>query len=343
MEIPRRQKKAMKIEKVKSKRFRKVFRIILWLVVIFVVIRGIASMMRKDQTASLKTLIAANAKEQDVKRKGEFGTNSFAENFTRAFIEFNGDDEVYKENLAKYVSSEFKPNTNTARTAVLSVTAVKTDWIGENKVLVDCLVRFTTNLPAYNAQTSLPAYNAQASLPAYNAQASSKTTAVTPKPTPTAVESPTSTSGTKNNVEEMCLRVPISIKDDGKYIIESRPTFVANNLKSSQRDESQMDGTRVENEDIREITKTFLKSYCEDNSTSISYYMVDSSKIKGLDGVFTFRDIDTFELKKNGDKFNADVTYYVEGSAGRYIQEMQIVFVYKDNRYLIEKLNTVIK
>jgi hypothetical protein len=320
-----------KIEKIKLKRFRKVFRIILWLIVIFIAIRGITSMLRKDESASLKTLIAANAKEQETKRKGELGTNSFAENFTRAFIEFNGDDAIYKENLAKYVLSDFKPLTNTARTAVLSVTAVRTDWIGENKVLIDCLVRFTTD--------------------------SNQTTTVTSKitPTPTATKSPfpspsTTTQGTpnakdntKDNVKEMCLRVPISIKDDGKYVVESKPTFVANDFRSSQQDGTKMDGTKVENNDIREITKTFLKSYCEDNPTSISYYMADNSKIKGLDGVFTFKDIDTFELKQNGDKYNADVTYYIEGSAGRYIQEMQIVFICKDKKYLIEKLNTVIK
>ena len=327
---------AKKLEKIKTKRFRKVFRIILWLMMLLIIARGITSFLKKDQSSSLKALIAENAKAQDNKRIDELGTNSFAENFTRAFIEFNGDPETYKNNLSKYASSQFKTSINTARTAVINVTAVRNDWIGNNKVLVDCFVRFMTD----SNQTVV--VTATSATPKATP---TKNKSVSPSPSTSDSQSTQDTqNSTQNNVKEVYLRVPVSIKDGGKYIVESSPTFVANDSRSDQQDTSQMDGTRVEKPEIREIAETFLKSYCEDNSTSISYYMADNnSKIKGLDGSFAFKNIDTFELKQNGDKYNADIAYYVEGSAGKYIQEMQIVFIYKNNRYLIEKLNTVIK
>ena len=74
------------------------------------------------------------------------------------------------------------------------------------------------------------------------------------------------------------------------------------------------------------------------------YYMLpDSTKIKGLGNNFTFKEFDKLELKKKDDKYFANATYVVENPSGSYIQGMQIIFVFKDKKYLIEKLNTVIK
>ena len=57
------------------------------------------------------------------------------------FLEYDGDETEHRNNLDRYVSSDVRLMSNTAKTIVLEVMPVKNEWLGDKKILVDCIVR----------------------------------------------------------------------------------------------------------------------------------------------------------------------------------------------------------
>lgn len=320
---------AKRMDKIKINKYKRVFQILLWVLVLFVITRGVFSFMRKDESKAIKESIKEMANSQDKKRLVELNAVSFAEGFTRAFVEFDGDETAYKSNISKYIPIDFKLSGNTINSEVIDIIPTKSEWIGDKKILVDCVakVKFGEKVNVSPSLTVKPS-----GTPSASSTGTPSSTQTTPKP-----------QNSGNKIAEICLRVPVSVNSDG-FLVESNPLFVANETKSTQRSEIEDEGEIVRDEGIKEIVKSFITAYCRGDGTELSYYTLpDGLKIKGLGNNFTFKEIDKFDLKKNGDKYFANVTYVVESSTGTYLQGMQIVFVLKDKKYLIEKLNTVIK
>jgi hypothetical protein len=298
----------------------------LWVLILFFAVRGGFSFARKDESKAIKASIKDMASSQDKKRAVELNAVSFAEGFTRAFVEYDGDEAEHRNNLNKYISSDTRLVSSTAKTVILKVTPVKSEWLGDKKILVDCVARVMC-VEKTDVVSPTPIQSVSTK-PGKSKAPKSKST-------------PAADTGTK--VNEICLRVPVSIKSDG-FVIENMPTFVAITSKSGQQSEVEEGGERIEDDGIRDITKSFITAYCRGDKTEISYYMLpESKKIEGLGNNFTFGEINTFELRKKDNKYFINVTYLVDSPVGSYLQGMQIIMVNKDKRYLVESLNTVIK
>ena len=130
-----------KMEKIKINKFKRVFQIFLWVLVLFIITRGVFSFMRKDESKAIKASIKEMANSQDKKRLVELNAVSFAESFTKAFVEYDGDETAYKNNISKYVSSDFKVGSSAANAEVMEIIPAKSEWLGDKKILIDCIVK----------------------------------------------------------------------------------------------------------------------------------------------------------------------------------------------------------
>lgn len=302
-----------RVKKEKSKQYvmkkntgMKVLRIILWLMLTFVFLRGIAAIFKPDKEEAVNQMISEFKENYNDFTSLNDEAMAFAQNFVREYLtyEIKGEEE-YKNRLQPYVASGFfnsgAVNDFTATAEAVYVQAYRMeDYTDAQKdVYVLAKVAYTTR---------------------------------------TLQEDQTYTTSTSTN--QIVLKVPIYC-EKGAYVVESLPLVVSDSVAIEKYAVSEYYGNSLPDaqaEAIKTSVENFLKAYFEQDASVINYYLAssaDKDEFTGLDGRFTFAGIDSiksyqgesgiiclveFKIKdtQNNAKLLQKVNFSIQENGGKY-------------------------
>ena len=150
--------------------------------------------------------------------------------------------------------------------------------------------------------------------------------------------------GTVVGQSEFVLRVPVYTSGTS-FVINDYPFAVARSGKADIEKEDLL-GELVgdkEKEDIYKTINSFLSAYMEGNTVDMEYFMINKDNFKtGLSGSFKLKAVDEskFTATKDGDFYYVDCTYECEPFLTQHVQFKLVV---KDEKYLIDEFDSVIK
>jgi hypothetical protein len=306
--------------------YKKILKVILWISLFFLVVRGILLTINPVNTKDLRKYVDDKVNNLAKQQKNTLTASAFAENAIRYFFEYDGNNDGYKAKLQDYFSSAILTSVSRDTvTRVLDVKAVN-QKIENSVIVVDCKV-MTENDKSYRPVVQ--------STPSLKPSPSNNKKSTAPSPSPRA--------GQKNEQSEFYIRICVSVKD-GKYLIENYPTFINDAVKSNENTIQEFEGDKIDNgsdlNEIQENTKSFLKAYCEGTKAELSFFFTKKDQvINTLEGKYIFLGMEKFELVKNSSKYTAVVTYKTDNSSlGYCYQSMKIVFVKNQEKYMVESI-----
>ena len=134
-------KKRKDEEDIKTGLIRNIAKVVLWVGLLFVIYKGVISIVRADNVNALEDKAFDRYLEQIEKNTIERKAISFAENFAIEYMTFYGDNDDYEKRLNKFSDLEFNKNPNIFMEAVVS-NWEESKWIKEDElILVDCFVK----------------------------------------------------------------------------------------------------------------------------------------------------------------------------------------------------------
>jgi hypothetical protein len=307
-------KKKIDDQKIQTKVFKNFLKLIVWTLIVFVLFKGIVNIIDGDQTSGIEADILSETESQELKRITENEVTSFAENFAQDYMTYYGSNEEYEDRLSQYSNLEFK-NIQSKTMEVIYLNSTKTKWLNDELLNVDCKLKIDYD----NSSTS--------------------------------DDSEESTNGIDELIDSkgksVNLRVAVRIIN-GKYLIDSYPTFIGSTSKSSQDSEVEIPGQEVDDTAIKDkinnVIENFISAYCEGNETDMEYFMLNQKNLKGLDNEFELKKINSEDIiiKKDDDIYNVKVNYILSDSENEFLQSMEFILVYKDEKYLIKNFDTAL-
>ena len=242
----------------------KVLRVLFWIILIFIFIRGVASIFKTDTQKEAEQLIQDFKDQYNDYTSENAEIMAFAQNFTKEYLTYeNRKEEEYKSRLKPYVASGLLTGSLVDCTADAEAGYVQAyrieDYTEEQKdVYVFAEVCYTGRSLNEDGQTY-------------------------------------TTRETKNTVT---LRVPVYVKA-GSYIIEDLPLMVEDeSIYVPEYKTEPYYGNAVSDEKasaIKTSVENFLKAYFEQDESVINYYLgsdCDKQKFTGLNGRFSFENIE---------------------------------------------------
>lgn len=301
----------------KKSRWMKAKRAILWTILIYFFVRGIAITFRPDDKAEVTQMITkfrqdfSNYKDQDNE------IMSFAQDFVKEYLTYkNKDDEDYKKRIRKYVTDNFY---NTSQIMDLNgdakaiyVQAYKKQEYSPNQY--DIYVKAEVN---YTIQT---------------------------------VSQDENTFKSKNENQEVILKVPVFVKGKS-YVVEDIPMFVNDNERYNGYQAIEYSDTELSDDKVKDqIEKSlnnFFKAYYEQNQSVINYYLTkdaDEKNFIGLNGQVLFDQIDSLECYQGeaSDYILCIVKLKVKDGVNddTMYQQFNVVAMKNNNKYYVKDMNT---
>jgi len=300
-----------KIEKFKKKNLNKVGAFLLWICLIFLVIKGVSSIINPNRfdKEDLKIELA-NEKTQTQIEKNAI---SFAENFAKDYMTFNGSKDDYQSRLANYIDDLQIENNNLFN--VDYVNSINYKLTTGNTILVDCVI---------------------------------KGDSLTPNTTSTESPDKITISNTSQNFTKVFyIRIPVKIIDSKNFIICDYPTFISGPNKIDLKETEQLKGTELDDDNkksqIKKILNSFLKAYYEGANTEIGYFVENYNSIERKKP-FEFKELQ--DLKINWDEkniFYIKAAYVVTNENVAFTQNMEFkVKLNPNNKFIILDYNTKI-
>ena len=241
----------------------KIARIIIWLMLGFVFIRGIASILTPSNDSRVEQMIDDFKEELSFSKELNNETMAFAQNFAREYLTYSYKEDIeYRERIKPYVSSAVYNQTeildfkHTAKAEYVEAYRIEqysgTQW--DVYVLAD--VVYQQNVLAEDQSTYI----------------------------------------TRETREQTVLKVPLCV-EKGKYLVESIPVFVTDNNVLQHYEISGYAGTAVKEavgKEVETAVSNFLKAYYSDSASVIGYYLdesADKKEFAGLDGRYVFKEL----------------------------------------------------
>lgn len=291
----------------------KVLRWVLWLMLLFVFVRGIFSIFQQDKEQQVEALIRDFRQNYSTFTNQNEEVMAFAQNFAKEYFTYESRGEAaYKSRLASYVSKDFFEKSVLdfkANAAVSYAQAYRLEDYSEKQKDVYVLVEIV--------------YTKQVLEEGQGYQTQTDTSLVT-------------------------LKVPVYCQESA-YVVECVPMIVtdANNLEAYAAEEySGISLSETQQAAMATFIGNFLKAYVEQDASIISYYLdasVDKTLFAGLDGRFMFTGLESLKCYQltNGDILCL-VEYMVQDSVNdaKVLQKINISVKNVGEKYYITAMNT---
>lgn len=298
----------------KIRRFR-VVRVILWVFVSLIFVRGTIASFRPDPNATVNQTIADFSSGLETEKKLDSEMLAFAENFAVEYMTYeSGKESEYGNRLRRYaaetVTNQPFQFDDGASANVAYALAYKKQEYSEHQS--DVFVQMSV---IYSNLTKMPDGK-------YATEVSS---------------------------ERTILKVPIAVNGDS-YIVEDVPVFVNDNTKIQGYEQVSYQGdecTEGITSGINSALSNFYKSYYEDGQSIINYYLTpdaDKSQFMGLNGRVTYHSIESlraYYIPKKTNEFIVITKVNVTDKNGMIMtQNYNLNVVWKDDRYYIRSMDT---
>lgn len=292
----------------------KVLRILFWIILVFIFIRGIVSICRPDKADVVSQMISEfKANYSNFTNQNE-EVMSFAQNFAKEYLTYSprGQDD-YKKRLKPYVASSILSgndiNDFAAAAEAVYVQAYKMeDYSSTQKdVYVLAEVEYTIRQLA---------------------------------------EDQTYTTITSRN--QLVLKVPVYC-EDGAYIVENLPLIVSDGINLEKYIVEEYYGTTLDDGKTAAVETSvanFLEAYFEQDESVINYYLAasaDKEAFSGLHGRFAFLGIDTIKSYQDaGGDIICLVDFKVQDAENdvKMLQRINLTIQESGGKYYIKSMNT---
>lgn len=309
--------KKIKSDTIKSAIPHRVLRIIFWILIAFLIIKGAVSLLHRTSSDSVENVVQQKILQSEKQAQIRSEAAAFAEEFSEEYMTYKvGDTEGYQKRLSKYLPSYLSSTglniSGKCDVQAVEATTISSDFYSENQVNVDVRVKVEYLEKTDNSGSQNNNVSTQTSSQVYN---------------------------------DIFLRVPI-IQNGGKYIVEDMPMVIPSQDVATLNVKNYSGNTADdENADIKVMLQSFLKTYCEGNDTELNYFMSDSkANIKGLKGSFKFKEIDDVKSFYMNDKNTylvlCSYTVVDSNSSQEFKQDLHINVIKKDGRYYIKNFDT---
>ncbi len=291
----------------------RVLRVLLWIILVFIFVRGIVAIFNSDKEAEMKRLIADFKVEYGNFTNQNNEVMAFAQNFVREYLtyEIKGEED-YKNRLKPYVSKTFLNDSlndfkNSA--AAVYVQAYRMEEYSPNQVDVYVLaeVEYYSRTLDNDAQSYV----------------------------------------TNCSRSQIVLNVPVYISAEQSYVVENIPLPVTDSVYLEEFGIQEYSGTGLEDTTaIKTSIENFLKAYFEQDESVINYYLdigADKEKFSGLKGRFTFLGIDDLKCYQEP---GADITCLVEfnikdiSNDAKLLQKINLSVRESGGKYYIKSMGT---
>lgn len=303
--------KKIKESKIRSVIPQKVGKVILWILLVLLLIRGVGSFFRND-TQQASNLINEFMKTKEYKSRIESEAAAFAESFAMEFLTFEGSGmDDYIRRLKPYVPSYLEmslPFNSDVKEEAISSDALRVSWVSENQVNIDVKIKVKYTQVFKNQDN-------------YTGEVEEEI---------------------KTILQDSFVRIPV-METGGCYVIDDYPVFIPAPEKATA-EYIAYTGKSTDSETVEAIKAmlgNFFKTYYNGNTGEISYYLNNPSKpIKGLEGRYEFVKLDSVNIfaMEEERRYVAIVSLTVKDSVNGQIlpQKYHAITVNKDGRHYID-------
>lgn len=319
-------KKNLETEKFKAKKEKsdeyimkkntgmKMLRIIFWIILIFVFIRGVITIFRPDKEDTVDQMISDFKVNYSTFTNKNEEVMSFAQNFAKEYLTYEvKGEEDYKKRLQTYVTAAFLNagdicDFSSSAEAIYVQAYRMEDYTADQKdVYVLAEINYSMQKLAEDGQTYT----------------------------------------TEERSNQLVLKVPV-YSQNGSYVVENIPQIVSDTNYLYDYKAEDYYGTSltdIQNTAVKTSVENFLKAYYEQDESVIDYYLgdnADKGSFTGLAGRFTFLNIDTINsyLMESGDIICL-VTYTIKDSENgvKMLQKINLSVQENGGKYYIESMN----
>lgn len=299
-----------KTNKLVSKAPYKAVRIVLWVLIGIILVRGTMNLIRGSEADKIdkqnKEFLQTLSKESGLEAKAF----NFAESFTREYFNrYPTNTDYFKNNMMQYTSEQLANDMNNdSYSETVSVSAFSFSQYSENQVNVKVEARIKQYVPK----------------PGQNNVPKDKLVYDT-------------------NLVTECIEVPIYIASNGDMSVDDLPIMVSM-PKKAQVPESQYTGeTETDADTVNKINNSinqFFKAYYELDQTQLNYFLADGSKeITGTNGQFKLNKIDSINIYKlQSNEYLAIVDLTINNYGNDLKQHFNLTLVKQGDKYLIKSL-----
>lgn len=291
----------------------KILRVVLWGMLAFIFVKGVLSCIQRDKETVVDQMIR--------QFKADYGTFStrneevmaFAQNFVYEYLTYDvRGEEDYKDRLSGYVSGTFFNSgvidAFQAEAEALYVKAYRIEEYSADQVDVYVLadVEYTVRTPDKEEESGY-------------------TEEITRQP--------------------VTLKVPVHYRSSS-YVVESVPLVVTDSMLMNHRadDFYGTSVTELEAVAIKTSVSNFLKAYCEQDESVISYYLAssaDKEDFAGLDGRYTYQGISKISSYQGTAGIICIVEYKIRdsGNGTVMVQRINLLMTESEGKYYIKEMN----
>ena len=301
--------------------FRRIIRVIIWILLIFIFFRGVVDCLRPNPKKELNDTINDFRVELSSYKTTDSEALAFAQNFAIDYLTYKVDGEDdYVNRLKMYAANSI---TNiaykfTGNATVLYAEAYRKEEYTATQL--DVWVLLNVSYQTVSKPVSSPVSSPMNTVP------------VTATTVPEQLES----------VERTILKVPIRI-ENGCYIVEDLPVFVSDDIKISDFKAEKYSGKSCSaeiTEEIKGSLSNFFKAYYEEPQSVINYYLAENAEqgnFKGLNKRVIFNEVTNIQVfHGDEDKFIAIVTVTIIDKNGNHIaQNYNLEILHKDKYYIV--------
>lgn len=302
---------------MKKNTVMKTLRIVLWVMLIFIFVRGIISCLQRDSAQEASQIIQ-DFREEFAEYKDESAElMGFAQNFAREYLTYERRrEDDYAQRIRPYVSDDLYSRAGEltgfqGKAEATYVQAYRKENYSETQYDIYVLADVAYELEEVTERDGEETIN-------------------------TTVRNQTVT-----------LKIPVFV-ENGKYVVEGIPMLVNDSMKITEYSVPAFSGAAVTDGRISLVTEavtSFLTAYYEQDQNVIEYYLThdaDRTKFSGLSGRYTFHKMEQVRCFETERGMLCLVEFKVtDAENGNYLmQSMNLSVVQDGDRYYIQDLNT---
>lgn len=303
-------KSPVRLMKIKTTGLQRVGKVLLWSLVAFLILKGVASLLDNRSQEDLQQTIDDYRTAAEQRETVSAGAAAFAENFVYEYYSFDGrSNQDYTERVGRYLAGALsipKPMGSGVLAEVLSAKTTKISFAFSDEkrmdVDVSAKVRYSSTGDATLSGSAILASD-----------------------------------------KDLNLRIPVAWQD-GKYAVDAMPLFIPPDDAAEIARTPGYSGTEVtlkEKEEMRQMLTSFFKTYCEGSDQEVSYYISPNSEIRhGLNGVVAFSSLKwlTVYYLEAENEYLANVSISVIDNGQELSQEMYLTLIKQGSKYFVDNI-----
>lgn len=314
LQVTREKKKEEPVYVLRQNTGMKVARIVFWVMLVFIFIRGVATIFKTDNEDVVKQMIQDFKADYSDFSNQNVEVMAFAQSFAKEYLTYELKGEVdYKQRLQPYVTASLLNgdiNDCKATARATYVEAYRIEEYSQNQV--DVYVLAEMEYESRNLGEDGKTY----------------TTEIT--------------------TSQLVLKVPVYMQD-GLYIVESLPLMVTDSQLLTGYKAEAYSGTTLSESKVDKVTisvSNFLKAYFEQDDSVINYYLssdADKADFAGLDGRFTFEEIETINCyQETGGDIICLVTFKIKDAENNVemLQKINLFMQESGGKFYINAMGT---